>query len=189
MKADERVIPGISNTFNLQKHIARYNFVLSEVKDKRVLDLACGTGYGSFLMSLVAKNVCGVDISGEAIDFARDNFERNHIVFLKKDILDFNSKPQDIIISFETVEHIKDLEALEKKFSTLLKDGGKLIYSVPLYENYDNPYHVHKFTINEGLSLFPSFKLRDIAIQDGLNFSSKDEQKPFTYLIVSKIKI
>ena len=55
MKADERVIPGISNTFNLQKHIARYNFVLSEVKDKSVLDLACGTGYGSFLMSLVAK--------------------------------------------------------------------------------------------------------------------------------------
>jgi hypothetical protein len=48
---------------------------------------------------------------------------------------------------------------------------------------------VHKFSINEGLSLFPSFKLRDIAIQDGLNFSSKDEQKPFTYLIVSKIKI
>ena len=189
MNIDERVVPGISNTFNLQKHIARYNFILSEAKEKSVLDLACGTGYGSFLMSLVAKTVCGIDISREAIDFARNSFIKDRLVFLKKDILDFSSKPQDLIISFETVEHIKDLEKLEKKFSTLLKSGGKLIYSVPLYENYNNPYHIHKFTAKTGLAIFPSLKLENAVIQDGLNFSNIDNKKPFTYLIVSKTKL
>jgi hypothetical protein len=86
------------------------------------------------------------------------------------------------------VEHIKDLDKLEKKFSTLLKDGGKLIYSIPLYESYDNPYHVHKFDLESGLSLFTSFKLSKYAIQNGVNFSMIDDKKPFTYLIVEKTK-
>jgi 2-polyprenyl-3-methyl-5-hydroxy-6-metoxy-1,4-benzoquinol methylase len=189
MKIDERVIPGVSDTFNLQRHIARYNLILGELEGKNVLDLACGTGYGSFLMSQVASFVEGVDIDKEAIEFAQTFYVSPTLSFKQSDILKYDHDPVDVIISFETVEHIKDLKKLEKKFLTLLKTGGKLIYSVPLYENYDNPYHVHKFTINEALSLFPSFKLRDIAIQDGLNFSGKDEQKPFTYLIVSKVKI
>jgi hypothetical protein len=92
-------------------------------------------------------------------------------------------------VSFETIEHIKDLDKLEKKFSTLLKTSGKLIYSVPLYENYNNPYHFHTFNLQNGLNLFSSFKLDNFAIQDGLNFSNIDNEKPFTYLIVSKLNL
>lgn len=188
MNIDERVVPGFSNTFNLQKHIARYNLVLGEAENKTVLDLACGTGYGSFLLDMVATKVEGVDISDEAIDFAQ-RFVTPSLSFKKADILTYKHTPVDLIVSFETVEHIKDLDKLEKKFSTLLKTSGKLIYSVPLYENYNNPYHFHTFNLQRGLNLFSSFKLDNFAIQDGLNFSNIDNEKPFTYLIVSKLNL
>lgn len=185
---DERVVPTGDNVTNLQKHIARYNLSLIDAKGKDVLDLACGTGYGSFLLNMVAKSVEGVDISRDAIDYAKKYFKSKNLTFKQSDILDYDHSQVDLIVSFETVEHIEDLNRLEDKFSTLLKSGGKLIYSVPLYENYHNPYHFHKFDLLKGLSLFRSFKDDRFAIQDGLFFSMNDQKKPFTYLIVSKIK-
>jgi 2-polyprenyl-3-methyl-5-hydroxy-6-metoxy-1,4-benzoquinol methylase len=189
MTADERVIPGVTSVNNLQKHIARYNLILDAVSNKTVLDLACGTGYGSWLMAQVADYVVGVDINEDAIEFAINHYLDNNLEYDCRDILKYEStKPVDVVISLETVEHIKNLEALEKKFLTLLKPGGKLIYSVPLYENYSNPYHVHKFDLDSGLKLFPSFKTLNYVIQENLNFSQVDNKKPFTYLVVAKKK-
>jgi len=184
---DERVVPGLSRVSNLQQHIARYNLTLKSCTGS-VLDLACGIGYGSFLMSLVANSVTGVDISKKAVDYALTNFVKENLGFVESDILKFKNEPVDLVVSLETVEHIKDLDRLEDKFLQLLKPGGKLIYSVPLYENYDNPYHFHRFTLETGLKLFSELQLEDYVIQNGLSFTLLDNKKPFTYLIVSKIK-
>lgn len=185
---DERVVPGKSNVNNLQRHIARYNLVLSDAKDKSVLDLACGTGYGSFLLDMVADSIEGVDISRDAIEFAEKFYHSSTLSFKQADILDYQHDEVDLIISFETIEHIKDLDRLESKFFSLLKTGGKIIYSVPLYENYENPHHAHKFEFESGLKLFPKFTTINHCIQSGVNFSLIDNKKPFTYLIVVKKK-
>lgn len=186
--ADERVVPGKTGVVNLQKHITRYNLALMHCVKKDVLDLSCGTGYGSYLMGLVANKVVGVDISREAIDFAVSNFVKDNVWFVQKDILDLNLTPADTVVSFETIEHFKNIEAIQEKLNNLVKPGGSIIYSVPLYENYENKHHFHKFDLKKGLALFPEYENQSYVIQKGLNFINTDNKEPFTYLIARKTK-
>lgn len=89
-------------------HMARYSFVKKLVKGKKILDLACGEGYGSFLMKKwggESTTVIGVDISKEAIEKAKTNFSlESSITFLScnAENLPFNSEQFDLIVSFET---------------------------------------------------------------------------------------
>ena len=107
----ERVVP--TDMFNLiitlQEHIARYNSTLRRIKSNDVIiDLGCGTGYGTHLLSMVTHNlVYGIDISKEAIDYAKHYYSRDNIKYLNMDIekLDFDVLA-DVIISFEVIEHI-----------------------------------------------------------------------------------
>ena len=191
--ADERVIPGVTDVRNLQKHIARYNLALMFCEGKDVLDLSCGTGYGTFLISQVADYVVGVDIDEQAIMYANRYYNTfdsgdSEKYFYISDILDFVHEQVDTIVSFETIEHIKDLEALEKKFDSLLKPGGTIVYSVPLHENYHNEHHHHKFDLEKGLSFLSNYENQSYVVQKGMNFLPHDLKQPFTYLIVSKTK-
>lgn len=194
---DERVIPGKTDPVNLMKHIARYNMALAVCQGKKVLDLACGTGYGSYILSLVSKYVFGVDISYESIESAKFNFRRDNLLYIWDDINNLNADNKmntDVIVSFETIEHIEDLSKLEAVYDNLLSDKGMVIYSVPLNEPENlNPYHKHRFTVERGINLFPSYKLIDSYIQTGVNFYKTDsgvpQDKPFTYLLCYKQKI
>jgi 2-polyprenyl-3-methyl-5-hydroxy-6-metoxy-1,4-benzoquinol methylase len=55
------------------EHYHRYSILESCVQSKEVLDVACGEGYGSFLLSNNASTVVGVDISAESIQHAETN--------------------------------------------------------------------------------------------------------------------
>jgi len=187
--SDERVTPGKTPVANLQKHIARYNLALQFCDGKEVLDIACGTGYGTNMLSWVAKMVIGVDISSEAIKIAKSRYSGPGVMFLELDLLEFDiARPADTVISFETIEHIEDLQATQEKLSSLLKPGGTIVYSVPLHESYENEHHHHKFTLETGLTLFPEFHNTSYVVQKGINFVGKDLCQPFTYLVVSKTK-
>lgn len=190
--ADERVTPGITDIGNLQKHIARYNLAMRFCENKNVLDIACGTGYGTEMLSWVAKSAVGVDISEEAIWKANSQYLMKYRAdgneFVCSDLQTYKHKPFDTIVCFETIEHIEDLDKAQENLANLLKPGGQIVYSVPLYENYHNEYHKHKFTVETGEALFPTFEHASSVIQMGLNFLTIDPRKPFTYLIVSKVK-
>lgn len=183
--ADERVTPGITDIGNLQKHIARYNLAMRFCKGKNVLDIACGTGYGTEMLGWVSKSVVGVDINESAIYYAKLHYRGK---FMVGELGDFSYGKYDTIVCFETIEHIEDLEKAQENLTNLLEPGGTIIYSVPLYENYHNEYHRHKFTVKTGEDLFPTFEHASSVIQIGLNFITVDPKKPFTYLIVSKVK-
>jgi len=73
-------------------HIATYEFASKYVKGKRVLDYGCGSGYGSYILSSLADNVTGVDISIEAVDFAKINYSANNLNFKHNLILLHRSK-------------------------------------------------------------------------------------------------
>lgn len=183
--ADERVTPGKTDIGNVQKHIARYNLAMRFCEGKDVLDIACGTGYGTNMLGWVAKSVVGVDIDEATINYAKMNYRGK---FMVGELGDFSYGKYDTIVSFETIEHIKDLQKAQDNLSNLLTPGGYIVYSVPLYENYHNEFHQHKFTVDSGLALFPEFTNTSYVIQDGMNFIKNDPKKPFTYLIVSKVK-
>lgn len=132
----ERLIVGLSNKRNEEDHIARYEYAEQFVKGKRVLDLACGSGFGSAMVSDAgAVSVDGVDIAPEAIDYAKKNFARENVSFHQgsADSLSFADKSFDVIVSFETIEHLPD-EIRAKyldEMHRVLTDEGLLLLSTP----------------------------------------------------------
>lgn len=173
---DERVIPGETNVVNLQKHIARYNLALQYAQHKQVLDIACGTGYGSNLLSYVADSVTGVDQDPLAIQIAKDSYDRTNIHFKTEDF--YRQYGQyEFVVCFETIEHLKDLEKTQNKVIEWLKPGGFILFSVPLHEEDGyNPYHHHQFDIDGAKELFSELKPVGEIFQVGCNFYPIDGQ-------------
>src|SRR3989344_372638 len=151
----ERCIVGKSGSLIEKEHLDRYNFVLNYVKNKIVLDIACGSGYGSKLLSNKAKKVIGVDISKESIDYAKNNFNSNKIKFFIGDAtnLDFlKDNSIDVVVSFETIEHLIDYKRFLMEVKRILKKEGLFIVSTPNKKissphgkKPKNPFHVIEF--------------------------------------------
>lgn len=130
-------------------HVERYEFA-ARFASGRVLDCACGVGYGTNILmhsGTGAQTVTGVDIDAEAIDYARANYAGEGVTFECADATTFDSPPFDTIVSFETIEHVPDPEAIIDNLARLLKPGGIFVASVPVTPSVDiNPYHLHDFT-------------------------------------------
>lgn len=154
-------------------HFSRYILAKKYAKG-RVLDLCCGTGYGSYILSKVFKKpkdffeykkiklddniskIISVDKSKPAISFARRNYRNSKINFICSDACDEKifSKKYNTIVILEGIEHIKDYQkALENCYKSLAKKG-KFIVSIPAYyfeerEKFSNIYHFHVWQKNE----------------------------------------
>lgn len=119
-----------------KSHMSRYEYAVKLIEnDYEVADLACGTGYGSVILSQKAKNVTGVDINSKVIEKITKRYKDiPNVKFLSSDILKIEFKQKfDYIVSFETVEHLpeKKIEKIFSIFNEALKSKGKLIFSVP----------------------------------------------------------
>ncbi len=147
----ERLTPGVTDNVVLDYHLARYRFASDYVKDKEVLDVACGNGYGSdYLFHWgKAKSVIGVDISEEAVKYASSHYGTRNLSFMVCDAtrLQFDDESFDVVVSFETVEHIRDHEQFMLEVRRVLRPGGTLVISTPnkKYESR-NLFHVISFS-------------------------------------------
>jgi 2-polyprenyl-3-methyl-5-hydroxy-6-metoxy-1,4-benzoquinol methylase/DNA-binding ferritin-like protein (Dps family) len=147
----ERLDPALRSDRLAIDHYARYSFSLPLVRGKRVLDIACGFGYGSHMMAVYgALEVIGMDISEEAIDYAQKFYKHDNIKYTVKDLLDLDVGHGlfDVVTCFETLEHTSDIELAIYRLSCVLKEDGVLVVSVPndLGKKVENKYHLHKFT-------------------------------------------
>jgi hypothetical protein len=140
------------------EHWHRYAFALAFAKGKRILDAACGEGYGSALMARVARDVVGVDLSEQAIAHARTRYAAPTLRFDRNDItsLDaFDATRFDLITSFETLEHVQQQERMLDGFARLLAPDGLLLISTPDKRTYTdlsgqvNPHHVRELYRDE----------------------------------------
>ena len=135
----------------LDLHMARYRFAARFINGGRVLDCACGVGYGTAILAGAQRkpdHVLGVDIDSAAIDYAMQTYLAEGMNFRAGDgtVLD-DPDGFDAIVSLETVEHVAQPLALLSNFVRLLRPGGILIASVPVTPSVDvNPYHLHDFT-------------------------------------------
>ncbi len=156
----ERFVPGINDAKLEIEHMQRYYCVLETVKDKTVLDAACGEGYGSNLLSYSAKQVYGIDINADVIDNAKEKYKgRENLIFKEGSIgaLPIDDHSIDVVISFETIEHVgEDLQrSFLSEIKRVLKLDGYLIISTPnkaIYSDlfsYNNEFHVKEFYENE----------------------------------------
>lgn len=131
-------------------HYERYDFAKNYCKDKVVLDIASWSWYWSFILSKRAKKVIWVDISQESIDYCKKNIKNWNLEFVtwngKNIPLEDNSC--DLIVSFETIEHILEYDNFLSELKRVLQHWWKLIISTPNFrwEIIKNKYHVSNFT-------------------------------------------
>lgn len=152
------MVPGEVDPDLELEHVARYHFAARDVAGREVLDLACGAGYGSAILSAAgARRVLGVDVALEAVAHARASSGEGPL-FLAADGmgLPFADHRFDRIVAFEILEHVKDPEALLFEAARVLRPGGLLILSTPEREAYHearggvpNPYHVQELSVSE----------------------------------------
>jgi 2-polyprenyl-3-methyl-5-hydroxy-6-metoxy-1,4-benzoquinol methylase len=138
-------------------HYVRYKFAASLVKDSPcVLDIACGVGYGSSLLAneTDSRLIFGVDLSAEALDFADRVFGHDKIRFMKGNCLKpslFENAQFDLIVSFETIEHVEDDLTLLQNFCKWLKKDAVLVGSAPNqdvmpFNKDEHLYHYKHYT-------------------------------------------
>ncbi len=148
-----------------QEHMERYKFAAGLVGGMVVLDAACGAGYGTRMLSEKAASVIGIDISDEAIQYARQNYSASNLKFEAKDLrqIIFPDASFDAVVSFETIEHIENPELFLDEIRRVLKPGGLLILSTPNVETSCEgaavhvPFHVKEFTLSEMMTLLNDF--------------------------------
>ena len=162
----ERVVPGTESwdLYGLE-HAQRYEFVASLIQGKRVLDAACGTGYGSNLMVVKggAKSVLGIDVSEEALHFAA-RYAGPNVSFKKQDCMrlsDLNEK-FEAVVSFETIEHLSEPEEFIRQVSEMLEPGGVFICSTPNKYRLSgsgniNPFHPSELSFEEFEIVFQKY--------------------------------
>ncbi|SMG46602.1 glycosyltransferase [Paenibacillus aquistagni] len=151
----ERYIPNMQDYTLEAEHLQRYASVTSLVKDKVVIDAACGEGYGTKILSNYASKVIGIDISSEAIRHAKNKYSQDNIEFIEGSIerLDLPSGSVDVFISFETIEHVDETtqHSFLNEIKRVLKHDGILVISTPEKSRYTdarsyiNPFHVKEF--------------------------------------------
>ncbi|MDX2154744.1 MAG: methyltransferase domain-containing protein [Bryobacteraceae bacterium] len=155
----ERVIPGQVDADLWNEHYARYVFAARLARRKRVLDIGCGTGYGSAELARTALTVTALDPSPEALHFGRARFCADTVRFLRAagEGLPFGPATFDLVVAFEVIEHLKDWRRLIAEARRVLAPGGQFVVSTPnkLYyaesraESGPNPFHEHEFEFEE----------------------------------------
>jgi ubiquinone/menaquinone biosynthesis C-methylase UbiE len=141
-------------------HCARYAIAKNVVSGKKVLDVACGEGYGSYLLkNSGAHDVLGIDISDDVIKSCRKNYESEGIRFIAGSAEDLpellGDEKFDVIVCIETIEHIADVNMLLKGIKHVLKTDGVVIITCPNDHWYyaeaetQNIYHQRRYTFEE----------------------------------------
>jgi ubiquinone/menaquinone biosynthesis C-methylase UbiE len=154
----ERMVPEKADAYTFWEHIYRYRFAAAFVNNKRVLDIACGEGYGAAaLMRAGAASVIGVDVSPEACEHATRRYGIETRVGDAHNIPLANSSV-DTIVSFETIEHVSKPEKFLDECVRVLAPGGQIIISTPNRDSYlknapKNPYHQNELDEKEFVTL------------------------------------
>lgn len=144
------------------QHFGRYQWVSERLRGKRVIDAACGTGYGSFALAKAgAGEVIGFDVAAEAVEEASSTYPAPNLKFVVADIRDLPIAPAsvDAFVSFETVEHIERPGEYLREVARVLKKGGEFYCSTPnrtltspglrLVDRPLNPHHFREYTAEE----------------------------------------
>jgi SAM-dependent methyltransferase len=159
----ERTLPDVpAENYWFRRHLVVYQWIAAQVGGARVIDMACGEGYGSDVLAGRAASVVGVDANPEAHEHARLRYRRPNLRF-ERDLIETFSEPADAIVFLQTIEHLQDPGAALEHFRDLLAadrpgGGGGVVYlSTPNVltlapkgaPRSDNPWHVHEYRAAE----------------------------------------
>lgn len=171
-KSLERLVPdeivGDEHTGDetLELHLARYRFAAAMARPGRLLDCACGVGYGTRLVTEAVGAIdegLGVDIDPQAVEYAERRYADARTRYVQRDVLvdELSGLGRfDTVVSLETIEHLTDPRAFLTRLVPLLAPEGVLVASVPVTPSVDlNPHHLHDFTDRSFRALLSSVGL------------------------------
>jgi 2-polyprenyl-3-methyl-5-hydroxy-6-metoxy-1,4-benzoquinol methylase len=155
----ERTLPDVpAENYWYRRHLAVYEWIGARTAGRRVLDMACGEGYGSEVLSRSADSVVGVDANPEAHDHARLRYVRQNLSFERGLVETFGSPGSfDAVVFLQTIEHVQDPVAVLSHFRSLLAEGGAAYVSTPNLltlappgaSKSDNPWHIKEYRAEE----------------------------------------
>jgi 2-polyprenyl-3-methyl-5-hydroxy-6-metoxy-1,4-benzoquinol methylase len=163
----ERTLPDVpEENYWFRRHQAVYEWIAARVAGERVIDMACGEGYGSDVLAASVASVVGVDANPEAHEHARLRYRRPNLRF-ERDLVESFSEPADAIVFLQTIEHLQDPDAVLEHYRSLVSGAesgapgdagcGTVYVSTPNVltlapkgaERSDNPWHVHEYRAEE----------------------------------------
>ena len=129
----------------------RYSFCLPFVQGKQVLDVPCGTGWGTSMLT-GAASLTGVDADPEAIRYGASRFSGIDFLVGRMEALPLESNCFDVVVCLEGLEHLflSDATLFLAEARRLLRPDGRIIVTVPLRKDgkrhSGNPHHSYEFT-------------------------------------------
>jgi SAM-dependent methyltransferase len=153
----ERTLPDVpQENYWYRRHLVVYEWIAARVGGLRVIDMACGEGYGSNVLAQRAASVVGVDANPQAHEHARLRYQRANLRF-ERDLIETFTEPADAVVFLQTVEHLHDPGAALVHFREVVGDGGVVYLSTPNVltlapgdaPRSDNPWHVHEYRARE----------------------------------------
>jgi SAM-dependent methyltransferase len=155
----ERTLPDVpAENYWYRRHLVVYEWIARRVGGMRVLDMACGEGYGSMTLALSAGSVVGVDANPEAYEHARLRYKRFNLSFDRGLVEKWGqSGAFDAIVFLQTIEHVFDAPAVLEHFKSVLAPGGVAYISTPNLltlapsgaDKSENPWHIKEYRAAE----------------------------------------
>jgi len=153
----ERTLPNVpEENYWYRRHLVVYDWIARRCPGLEVVDMACGEGYGSDVLSRRAARVTGVDANPEAHEHARLRYRRGNLTF-KRDLVETYSQSCDAIVLLQTIEHLHDPKGALEHMRSLLRPGGVAYVSTPNVltlapkgaERSGNPWHLREYRASE----------------------------------------
>jgi SAM-dependent methyltransferase len=155
----ERTLPDVpAENYWYRRHLAVYEWIAARVARGVVLDMACGEGYGSDVLSRTAARVVGVDGNPEAHEHAKLRYTGPNLTFEWGAVETFGEPASfDAVVFLQTIEHVIDPPAVLAHFRRILKPGGAAFVSTPNvlklapagHAKSDNPWHLREYRAGE----------------------------------------
>ena len=152
----ERTLPDVpEENYWFRRHLAVYEWIAGHVSGKRVLDMACGEGYGSDMLARTASSVIGLDANPEAHEHATLRYRAPNLRFERGMVENFGEPSSyDAVVFLQTIEHVHDPQAVLAHIRSILDGGGVAYISTPNRltlapqgaQKSDNPWHLKEYT-------------------------------------------
>jgi SAM-dependent methyltransferase len=146
----ERTLPDVpEENYWYRRHVAVYRWIAERCAGLRVVDLACGEGYGSNLLAERAARAIGVDANPDAFEHARARYRRPNLEFQRGLVEDFD-QPMDAVVFLQTIEHIQEPERVLERIARIapvayISTPNRVTLAPPGAEKSDNPWHLREY--------------------------------------------
>ena len=153
----ERTLPDVpEENYWYRRHLVVYEWVRARVGGLKVVDMACGEGYGSAVLARTAREVVGVDANPEAHEHARLRYTAPGLRF-ERDLVETFAEPCDAVVFLQTIEHVANPDEVLERFKALVGQDGLIVLSTPNVltlapegaEKSENPWHLKEYRPEE----------------------------------------